>query len=101
MLKNTQYQPGQSGNPETQFKPANVYRWKKQQSGNPAGRATKRLRVEHFLVASLVDHGITREDALRVLEGVGKREASAVAELLEYLLPLTAETTLTGSKRNE
>jgi hypothetical protein len=51
--------------------------------------------------SSLVEHGIPREDALRVLEGAGKRDACAVAELLQYLLPLTAETTLTGSKRNE
>ncbi|HLB88370.1 MAG TPA: hypothetical protein VJK29_12020, partial [Terriglobales bacterium] len=37
MANDSKFKPGQSGNPETKFKPGDCHRWQPGQSGNPAG----------------------------------------------------------------
>jgi len=37
MANDTKFKPGQSGNPETKFKPGNCHQWQPGHSGNPAG----------------------------------------------------------------
>ena len=53
MKKDTKFKPGQSGNPETRFKPGNQRRWQPGQSGNPAGIARSRLQFEESFYAAL------------------------------------------------
>ena len=74
MPKDTKFQPGRSGNPQTIFKPGNPYRWKQGESGNPAGRASERLRLAHVLRASSIDEGATAESSSQLLEGARNRE---------------------------
>ena len=50
MNKDTQFKPGQSGNPRTKFKPGNQRRWQPGQSGNPAGIARSRLQFRGELL---------------------------------------------------
>ena len=88
MPKDSKFKPGQSGNPQTMFKPGNRYRWKPGESGNPAGRASKCPRLEHVLRASLMDEGATAESASLLLEGARNREPWAVELLLQHLISL-------------
>src|SRR5262245_15121136 len=43
------FKRGASGNPQTQFKPGNQYRWKPGQSGNPAGIVRSRKALSKGL----------------------------------------------------
>ena len=66
MKKDTKFKPGQSGNPETRFKPGNQHRWPPRQSGNPAGIARSRLQFEESFYAALLDRGSAEEVASRL-----------------------------------
>jgi hypothetical protein len=44
MAKSNKFRVGQSGNPETMFKPGNRHRWQPGQSGNPSGIGRRRLK---------------------------------------------------------
>ena len=57
MKKDTKFKPGQSGNPETRFKPGNQHRWPPRQSGNPAGITRSRLQFEESFYAAPLDRG--------------------------------------------
>ena len=56
MANNGRFQPGQSGNPATQFKPGNRYRWQPGQSGNPAGVPRNRFHFKESSNEALVRH---------------------------------------------
>ena len=84
MPKNTQFQPGRSGNPQTMFKPGNCYRWRPGESGNSAGRASKCPRSAQVVRAALIDEGATAECGSGTLDGasvaLGELTTTAKAE---------------------
>jgi hypothetical protein len=96
MPKDTKFKPGQSGNPQTMFKPGNRYRWKTGQSGNPAGRASNRPVLPPVVRASSIDEGATSESGSPILEGARNRELWAIKPLLQHL-PLTPDMTATST----
>src|ERR1035438_1655836 len=85
--KDTKFKPGQSGNPETRFKPGNQHRWPPRQSGNPAGIARSRLQFEESFYAALLDRGSAEEVASLLWESARKREPWAIQAVLQRLAP--------------
>ena len=74
MKKDTKFKPGQSGNPQTRFKPGNPQRWQPGQSGNPAGIAQNRLQFEESFYAALLERGSAEEVASLLWDSARKRE---------------------------
>ena len=87
MPRDGKFRPGQSGNPNTRFKPGNPYRWQAGQSGNPAGIARSRLEFEESFYAALVEHGSAEEVASLLWESVREREPWAIQAILQRLAP--------------
>jgi hypothetical protein len=81
MASNAKFQPGQSGNPATQFKPGNGYRWQPGQSGNPAGVAPSRVQFSESFNEVLLGPGDADEVANLLSEAVRKREPWAIRTL--------------------
>jgi hypothetical protein len=101
MAKNTRFKLGQSGNPQTRFKPGNPHRWQPGQSGNPAGLARNRLRFEESFYAFLMGHGTAEEAASLLWECARQREPWAVQALLQRLAPETKQIHLTHGADDE
>jgi len=101
MATDTKFKPGQSGNPQTQFKPANRHRWQPGQSGNPAGVSRSRLRFEESFYTSLMEQGAPEEAASILWECARKREPWAVQALLQRLVPETKQIHLTQGTDDE
>jgi len=95
MAKDTRFKPGQSGNPETRFKPGNPHRWQAGQSGNAAGIPRSRLQFEETFYTELIAQGTAKEAALLLWQGARAREPWAVQALLQRLAPHTEQIKLT------
>jgi hypothetical protein len=95
MAKNTKFQPGQSGNVETQFQAGNKYRWPPGQSGNRAGISRSRLEFEERFYSSLLDQGSADEAASLLWKCAREHEPWAVQALLQRLAPETKQIKLT------
>lgn len=95
MVKRNQFKPGESGNPETQFKPGNPHRWQRGQSGNPSGIARSRRQFEEAFYTALIEQGAPSEAARLLWEGAREREPWAVQALLQRLAPQTQQVKLT------
>jgi hypothetical protein len=78
MAINSKFKLGNSGNPQTQFKSGNRFRWPPGQSGNPAGIARKRLMFEERFYASLIEQGSPEEAASLLWQYARDGEAWAV-----------------------
>jgi len=63
MEQNSRFKPGQSGNPETRFKPGNPHRWQSGQSGNPSGIVRSCLKFEGAFFTALIEQGAPLEAA--------------------------------------
>src|SRR5690349_19313003 len=87
MAKDSKFKPGQSGNPETRFKPGNRHRWQPGQSGNPAGITRSRLLFEESFYAALLDQGSAEEVASLLWDAARKREPWAIQAVLQRLAP--------------
>jgi hypothetical protein len=85
MANNGRFQPGQSGNPATQFKPGNSHRWRSGQSGNPAGTSRTRRQFEERCKAALLGQTSAEEVANLFAEAVRKREPWAIPACLRRL----------------
>jgi hypothetical protein len=101
MPNNTKFRPGQSANPNTQFKPGNRHRWQPGQSGNPAGIARSRLQFEEKFYACLIEQGAAEEAASLLWDCARKREPWAVQALLQRLAPETKQIKLTHGVDDE
>ncbi|MGA3077787.1 MAG: hypothetical protein ABSG56_29420 [Bryobacteraceae bacterium] len=101
MKKDTKFKPGQSGNPESRFKPGNQHRWQPQQSGNPAGIARSRLQFEESFYAALLDRGSAEEVASLLWESARKREPWAIQAVLQRLAPESKQIKVTHGLQNE
>ena len=101
MAKDSRFKSGQSGNPETTFKPGNRFRWQPGQSGNPAGIARRRLRFEESFYTALIEQGSAEEAASLLWECVRKREPWAVQALLQRLAPEIKQVKLTHGVDDE
>jgi hypothetical protein len=101
MANDSKFKLGQSGNPQTTFKPGNRYRWQPGQSGNPAGIAGSRLRFEECFYASLIEQGAAEEAASLLWECARQREPWAVQVLLQRLAPETKQIRLTHGGDDE
>ena len=101
MTNDGRFKPGQSGNPQSTFKPGNSYRWQPGQSGNPAGIARSRLRFEECFYTSLIEQGAAEEAAALLWECARKREPWAVQALLQRLAPETKQIRLTHGADDE
>ena len=78
MANNGKFQPGQSGNPATQFRPGNRYRWRQGQSGNPAGVARNRLQFNESFYEALLSHRSADEVANLLADALRDREPWAI-----------------------
>jgi hypothetical protein len=101
MPNESKFKPGQSGNPQTQFKPGNRHRWQPGQSGNPAGVSRSRLRFEESFYTSLMELGAPEEAASILWECARKREPWAVQALLQRLAPETKQIHSTPGNEDE
>ena len=101
MTKNTKFKPGQSGNPQTRFKPGNPHRWQPGQSGNPAGIAHNRLKFEESFYAALLGLGSAEEVASLLWEAARKREPWAIQALLQRLAPEAKQIRVTHGVQDE
>jgi hypothetical protein len=95
MSKDAKFKPGQSGNPQTRFKPGNQHRWQPQQSGNPAGIARSRLQFEESFYGALLERGSAEEVASLLWESARKREPWAIQALLQRLAPESKQIKVT------
>jgi hypothetical protein len=95
MARDTKFKPGQSGNPETRFKPGNRHRWQAGQSGNATGIPRSRLQFEETFYTELIAQGTAQEAALLLWQGARAREPWAVQALLQRLAPHTQQINLT------
>ena len=101
MNKDTRFQPGKSGNPQTQFKPANPHRWQPGQSGNPAGIARNRLQFEESFYAALLERGSAEEAAEMLWDAARKREPWAIQAILQRLAPESKHIKVTQGAQND
>jgi hypothetical protein len=101
MANQSEFKPGRSGNPQTQFQPGNPHRWQSGQSGNPAGIARSRLQFEESFYASLIEQGSAGEAASLLWESARKHEPWAVQALLQRLAPETKQIKLTHGTDDE
>ena len=101
MANDSRFKPGQSGNPQTQFKSGNRHRWQPGQSGNPVGISRSRLRFEESFYTSLLEQGAPEEAASILWECARKREPWAVQALLQRLVPETKQIHLTHGTDDE
>jgi hypothetical protein len=101
MAKDTKFKPGQSGNPQTRFKPGNPHRWQPGQSGNPAGIAHSRLKFEESFYAALLERGSAEDVASLLWESVRNREPWAVQALLQRLVPEAKQIKVTHGLQDE
>ncbi len=101
MAQNNQFRPGESGNPETRFKPGNPHRWQPGQSGNPSGIARSRLRFEEAFYTALIEQGAPEEAATLLWTCARAREPWAVQALLQRLAPQTQRIKLTHEEEHE
>jgi hypothetical protein len=83
--------PGESGNPETQFKPGNPNRFPRGVSGNPAGKPRSRVQFEQALVDAITNRGTPEEAADLLWEAARAGEAWAIQNLLVRFWP-TSQT---------
>ena len=101
MTKDTKFKPGQSGNPQTRFKPGNPHRWQPGQSGNPAGIARSRLKFEESFYAALLDRGSAEEVASLLWESARNREPWAIQAVLQRLAPEAKQIRVTHGLQDE
>src|SRR5215472_12076858 len=87
MKKNHKFQPGQSGNPATQFKPGNPHRWTSGVSGNPAGSSKYRTRFEEAFNEALITEGSPQEAAKLLWEAARAKEPWAIQALCQRFSP--------------
>ena len=97
MANNGKFQPGQSGNPATQFKPGNRHRWQPGQSGNPAGIARSRLEFKESFNEALLGHRSADEVTNLLSEAVREREPWAIQALASSNASLANRSTLNTS----
>src|SRR5215208_4935102 len=81
MANKGKFQPGQSGNPATQFKQGNRYRWRPGQSGNPAGVARSLCQFKESFNEGLLGHRSADEVANLLWQAVRDREPWAIQAL--------------------
>jgi hypothetical protein len=81
MANNGKFQPGQSGNPATQFKPGNRYRWRPGQSGNPAGVPRTRLQSKGSFNEALLGQLTAVEFVNLLCEAARERRPWAIQAL--------------------
>jgi len=101
MANDSKFKPGQSGNPQTRFKPGNRHRWQPGQSGNPAGIARSRLLFEESFYTCLIEQGAPEEAAALLWECARNREPWAVQALLQRLAPETKQIHMTHGADDE
>ena len=93
--------PGQSGNPETRFKPGNPHRWQSGQSGNPSGIVRSRLKFEEAFFTALIEQGAPLEAATLLWTCARAREPWAVQALLQRLAPDAQRIKVTHEDEHE
>jgi hypothetical protein len=81
--QNNEISTGKSGNPETQFKPGNPFRWPPGQSGNPAGVARTRVQFEDAFYRALLQRGSAEQVASLLWDSALKGEPWAIQLLLQ------------------
>jgi len=101
MRTSGKFGPGQSGNPQTQFKPGNSHRWQKGYSGNPAGIARSRLQFEENFYTALLERGSADEAASLLWDSARKREPWAIQALLQRLAPEAKQINVTHGIQDE
>jgi hypothetical protein len=89
MTKQDKFKPGQSGNPETRFKPGNQNRWGPGVSGNPTGKSRYRARFEEAFNEALVTEGSPEEAAKLLWEAARAKEPWAIQSLCQRFAPQT------------
>jgi hypothetical protein len=95
MAKTTKFQEGRSGNPETQFKAGNPFRWPPGQSGNPVGVARSRVQFEEAFYSALLQRGSAEQVASLLWDSALKGEPWAIQLLLQRLAPESKQIKLT------
>jgi hypothetical protein len=101
MTKRTKFQPGKSGNPQTQFKPGNPHRWPPGHSGNPAGIPRSRWQFAETFYAALLQLGSAEEAANLLWTAARQREPWAVQAILQRLAPETHQFKFTHEVEND
>ena len=101
MEQNSRFKPGQSGNPETRFKPGNPHRWQSGQSGNPSGIVRSRLKFEEAFFTALIEQGAPLEAATLLWTCARAREPWAVQALLQRLAPDAQRIKVTHEDEHE
>ena len=101
MSKNSRFKPGQSGNPETQFRPGNRHRFQAGQSGNPSGKPKSRQHFEEAFTRALLEQGSPEEAAALLWGPARKGEPWAVQAVLQRLAPSTPQNQLTKENNDE
>jgi hypothetical protein len=95
MANDTNFKPGQSGNPKTTFTSGNPYRWIAGQSGNPSGKSRSRLKFEEAFYTALLEQGAPEEAASLLWECARAKEPWALQALLQRLAPNIQQIKLT------
>jgi hypothetical protein len=95
MSQNTQFKPGQSGNPETMFKPGNKHRWVKGVSGNPIGKSRHRAQFEEAFNEALITEGSPEEAAKLLWEAARAKEPWAIQSICQRFAPQAQSLQLT------
>ena len=89
MANNAKFKPGASGNPKTQFKSGNSYRWLPGVSGNPAGVSKLRADFERAFTEALISVGSAEEAAQLLWKAARNGEAWAIQNLCQRFAPET------------
>jgi len=94
-MKNTNFKPGQSGNPATQFKQGNPHRWVPGVSGNVAGKSKYRTQFEEAFNEALITQGSPEEAAQLLWQAAREKEAWAIQNVCQRFAPQTQSLKLT------
>ena len=100
-MGNGRFEPGQSGNPDTTFKPGNQHRWVKGVSGNPGGKSRHRAQFEEAFNEALITEGSPEEAAKLLWEAARAKEPWAIQSICQRFAPRQQSLRLVHEVNND